>query len=68
MFLEMICRQDPETRNDNNKAMYCMVKGNHVYTLNYNIDSLEKKMEVNPEVYVKAHSDYHIGEEKQEQN
>ena len=64
---KMICRQDPETRNDNNKAMYCMVKGNHVYTLNYNID-LEKKMDANPEFYVKAHSDYHIGEEKREQN
>ena len=68
VFGKMICRQDPETRNDNNKAMYCMVKGNHVYTLNYNIDSLEKKMDANPEFYVKARPDYYIGEEKQEQN
>ena len=47
--------------------MYCMIKGKHVYTLNYNIDALEKKMNVNPEFYVKAHPDYHIGE-NQEQN
>jgi hypothetical protein len=66
VFGNMICRQDPETRNDNNKAMYCMIKGNHVYTLNHNLNALEQKMDANPEFYVQAHSDYYIGEEKQE--
>ena len=44
-----------------------MIKGNHVYTLNYNLSSLEQKMDVKPEFYVRANSDYHIGEEKKDQ-
>ena len=65
VFGKMICRHDPETRNHHNKAMYCMVKGNHVYTLNYNLTSLEQKMNAKPEFYVKAHSDYHIRERQE---
>ena len=67
VFGKMICRHDPETRNHHNKAMYCMVKGNHVYTLNTDLASLEQKMDATPHFIVKAHSDYYIGE-KQEQN
>ena len=67
VFGNMIWRHDPETRNRHNKVLYCMVKGNHVYTLNHNLASLEQKMNVKPEFHVKAHSDYHVGE-KQEQN
>ena len=63
----MICRHDPETRNSNNKAMYCMIKGNHVYTLNHNLASLDQKLDTKPEFYVKANSDYHIGDEKKDQ-
>ena len=44
-----------------------MVKGNHVYTLNDNLHSLEHKMNAKPEFYVKAHTDYYSGEEKKEQ-
>ena len=68
VFGKMICSHDPETRNHHNKAMYCMVKGNHVYTLNDNLASLEQKMNAKPAFYVKAHTDYYIGEEKKEQN
>ena len=45
-----------------------MIKGNHVYTLHHNLASLDQKLDTNPEFYVKANSDYHIGGEKQEQN
>ena len=38
-FGKLICRNDTETRNTNNKTMYCMVKGDHVYTLNYDLQS-----------------------------
>ena len=68
VFGKMICRHDPETRNPHNKVMYCMVKGNHVYTLNNNLASLEQKMGAKPEFYVQAHTDYYINEEKKEQN
>ena len=56
VFGKMICRHDPETRYPHNKVMYCMVKGNHVYTFNHNLASLEQKMNAKPEFYVKAHT------------
>ena len=56
VFGKMICRHEPETRNPHNKVMYCMVKGNHVYTLNNNLASLEQKMNAKHEFYVKAHT------------
>ena len=64
VFGKMIFRHDPETRNNNNKTMYCMIKGNHVYTLNHNLASLEQKLNSKPEFCVKATSDYYIGEKK----
>ena len=44
-----------------------MIKGNHVYTLNHNLASLDQKLDTKPEFYVKANSDYHIGDEKKDQ-
>ena len=40
-FGKIIYRYDPEVRNHHHHAMYCMVKGNHIHTLNCNIKSLE---------------------------
>jgi len=31
---KLIFKYDPAHHNHNNKPMYCMIKGNHVYTLN----------------------------------
>ena len=42
---KIICRHDPDRSNHNNKRMYCMVKNNHVYTMNYNLAELSKKLE-----------------------
>ena len=44
--------------------MYCMVKGDHVYTLNYDLQSLDQKLNVKPEFCIKASPEYHIQEEK----
>jgi len=66
VFGKLICRHDTETRNNHNKTMYCMVKGNHVYTLNYDLKSLDQKLNVKPEFGVKASSDYYLGEEKKD--
>jgi hypothetical protein len=67
-FGKLICKHDTQTRNTNNKTMYCMVKGNHVYTLNYNLRSLDQQLNVKPEFCVKAQPDYHIGEARKDPN
>ena len=56
MFCKLIFRYDPPSFNNHNKVLYCMTKGDHIYTLNYNIKSLEQKQndEDNSEYIVKA--------------
>lgn len=44
-FGKVIYKYDPEKRNRHHKAMYCMVKGNHIYTLNCDIKSLEQNQD-----------------------
>jgi hypothetical protein len=43
-----------------------MVKGNHVYTLNHDLQSLDQKTKMKPEFCAKASSDYFIGDERQD--
>ena len=43
-----------------------MVKGDHVYTLNYDLQSLDQKLNVKPEFCIKASPEYHIPEEKED--
>ena len=65
VFGKLLCRHDPETKNHHNKTMFCMVKGNHVYTLNYDLKTLDQKLNAKPEFCVKATSDYFLREEKE---
>ena len=44
--------------------MFCMIKGNHVYTLNYNIKTLQQKYDNDNLIVVKASPNYHINENK----
>ena len=53
-FNKVIYKYDPEVRNRHHRAMYCMVKGNHIYTLNCDIKCLEQNQNYDPEVVVKA--------------
>jgi hypothetical protein len=48
-FGKLIYKYDPEVRNHHHKAMYCMVKGNHIYTLNCDIKNLVQKQDNDPE-------------------
>ena len=48
--------------------MYCMMKGNHVYTLNYNIKTLQQKYETDNLIVVKASPNYHKEENTRLQN
>ena len=64
VYCKSIFKYDPPTRNHHNKITYCMVKGDHVYTLNHNLKSLQQKQDDDIKVIVKASSDYRINENK----
>jgi len=65
-FGKLIHRHDPLSYDNNNKKMYCMIKGNHVYTLNHNLKSLNQKIEDDDDTFrVKVHTDYYINEDKE---
>jgi antitoxin component of MazEF toxin-antitoxin module len=46
------------------KLCICLVKGDHVYTLNYDLKALQQKQDDDVKVVVKANSNYHINENK----
>jgi hypothetical protein len=67
-----IYEYDPPFRNHHNKVLYCLAKNNHIYTLNYNIKSLEQiRNDIDEEeeddeqaMTVRASSDYRIVEDR----
>jgi hypothetical protein len=42
-FYKLIFKYDPCVPNFNNRPMHCLVDGDHVYTLNHDLTSLEHK-------------------------
>jgi hypothetical protein len=68
VFYKLIYRYDPEVPNFNNKAFYCLTDGNHIYTLNHNLERLAQKQdEETTEYQVYASSDFKT-REKDEQH
>jgi hypothetical protein len=67
-----IYEYDPPFRNHHNKVLYCLAKNNHIYTLNYNIKSLEQtRNDIDEEeeddeqaMTVRASSDYRIVQDR----
>ena len=53
-----IYKYDPTVRNHNHKSMYVMVDGNHVYTLNDELSSLQQHLEEEKEAIVRASSEF----------
>ena len=45
-FMGPILEYDPESRNHHHSSLYCMVKGDHVYTLNHDINTLAQQQKV----------------------
>jgi hypothetical protein len=71
MFCKLIFKYDPPSFNNNNKVLHCMTKGDHIYTLNYNIKSLEQKQNEEDdasEYIVKASPDYKVSKDDEETN
>jgi len=65
MFYKPIFRYDPPVMNNTNKALYCMVKGDHVYTLNHDINTLAQHQDVDihdVEFLVQASTNYRVEE------
>jgi hypothetical protein len=48
-FYHEIFKYDPPVRNHHNKAMYCMMADDHIYTLNHNVKRLEQKQDADCE-------------------
>jgi len=65
IFKKLIFKYDPERVNFHNKPMFCMIKGNHVYTLNHNVKSLQQKYDNDDSIIVRASPNYRINENKQ---
>ena len=41
---KLIYKYTSENRNHHNKTLYAMVRGNHIYTLNNNINRIQQKI------------------------
>ena len=65
MFYNLIFTYDPEITSHGHKVMCCLVKGDHIYTLDHNINSLAQKPNtVDPEFVVVASPNYEIKRKK----
>ena len=65
MFYKLIFRYDPPVSNRNNSPLYCMIKGDHVYTLNNDLKMLEQKINeegLDKEFHLKVSSNYRVDE------
>ena len=67
VFYQRIFRYDPPVENSNNKPMYVLADGDHIYTLNHDLKRLEQTQEeAGDEAYtVRASSDYMLREDKE---
>jgi hypothetical protein len=63
-FMRPILKYDPEKPSHHHKVLYCLVKGNHVYTLNNNLKELQQKINaVEDKMVIKASENYYIKED-----
>ena len=51
-YMKLILKYDPVKPNHHNKALYFMVKEDHVYTLNNNLKELQQRSAADPEYSV----------------
>ena len=58
-FMRPLLKHDPDKPNHHHKVLYCLVKGDHVYTLNNNLKELQQKAEED-KMILKASDSYFI--------
>ena len=59
---KIIFSYSPEMFDRNIRALYAMVKNNHIYTLNNNIQRLEERQNTDDACVVRARPDYHLSD------
>ena len=57
---EAIYKYGPEKRNHHIKTFYAMVKNNHIYTLNHDLNKIQQKQLITKLPTIKAHTDSYI--------
>ena len=67
VFYNLIHKYDPEVPNFNHRPFYCVTDGDHIYTLNKDLDSLAQKSEDN-EYKVSVGSNFHIPDKPSEKS
>ena len=61
IFYKYIFKYDPPIENHNNKAMFVLADGDHVYTLSQDLKRLEQMQECDdPQYMLTASTDYMI--------
>ena len=58
----LIAQHEPETRSHHYKAMYCFIKGNHIYNMNLDLKSLQQKQDKNVDLALKVSSNYNVSD------
>lgn len=62
-YMRLLFKYDHDSPSHHHKVLYCMVKGDHVYTLNNNLKELQQKAGED-KMIVKASDNYFIKEEQ----
>ena len=63
-FSKRVFTYDPEKKNKHNNALYGMIKGNHIYTMNDNIISVAHR-EINEDLKLCASTDFHLNKKEE---
>ena len=59
IFYNLIHKYDPEVPNFNHRPFYCVTDGDHIYTLNTDLDNLAQKSE-DDDYKISVGSNFHI--------
>ena len=64
IFGKLVFMYDPPIKSHHNKVMYCLIKGNHAYTLNHDLKALQQKIQTPEDKHFisKASPNYHIND------
>ena len=63
-FSKRVFTFDPDKKNKNNTALYGLTKGNHIYTINDNINSIAHR-EIREELKLCASTDFHLNSKEE---
>jgi hypothetical protein len=68
IFYNCIYKYDPEVPNFNNRPFYCVAEGDHIYTINKDLESLAQKADAEEEYKVAASPNFHLPDKPEEKS